>query len=101
MKNIDNKQIPKARLVVEGFEEQASDILKDSPTCSKKGLRFVLALITHNEWKINPIDIKTAFLQSEETDLELFILPPKGKYVECLVLKKMSIWLSPCISKMV
>ena len=77
MKNIDNKQIPKAHLVVEGFEEQASDILKDSPTCSKKGLRFVLALITHNEWKINPIDIKTAFLQSEETDRELFILPPK------------------------
>ena len=53
MKNIDDKQIPKACLAVKGFEEQTSDILKDSPTCSKEGLRFVLALIAHNEWKIN------------------------------------------------
>ena len=68
MKNIDDKQIPKARLVVKGFEEQTSDILKDSPTCAKEGLRFVLTLIAHNEWKINSIDIKTAFLQGKEID---------------------------------
>ena len=48
MKNVNDKQVLKARLVVKGFEEQNSDILKDSPTCSKEGLRFVLALIVHN-----------------------------------------------------
>ena len=65
MKNIDDKQLAKACL---GLEEQTSDILKDSPTCSKEGLRFVLALIAHNESKINSINIKTAFLQGEEID---------------------------------
>ena len=34
-------------------------------------MHFVLALIAHNEWKI------TAFLQGEEIDRELFILPTK------------------------
>ena len=77
MKNIDDKQIGQARLVAKGFEKLTSDILKDSTTCSKEGLRFVLALIVHNEWKINSIDIKGAFLQGEEIDRELFILPPK------------------------
>ena len=40
-------------------------------------MRFVLALIAHTEWKINLIDIKTVFLQGEEIDRELFILPSK------------------------
>ena len=62
MKNIDDKQIPKVCLVVKGFEEQTSDILKDSLTCSKEGLRFVLTLIAHNEWKITSVNIKTVFL---------------------------------------
>ena len=39
MKDVDNQQIPKARLVVKGFEEPSKDeILKDSPTCSKETL---------------------------------------------------------------
>ena len=73
MKNTDDKQIPKTHLVVKGFEEQKSDILKDSSTCSKEGLCFVLTLIAHNGWEINSIDIKTAFLQDEETDRDLFL----------------------------
>ena len=68
IKNNDDKQIPKAPLVAKSFEEQTSDILKDSPTCSREGLHFVLALIAHNEKKINSINIKTAFSQGEETD---------------------------------
>ena len=76
MKNIDDKQIPKVHLVVKGFEDQTSHILKDSPTCSK-GLRFVLALIARNKWKINSIDMKTAFLQGKKIDREIFILLTK------------------------
>ena len=37
--NVDDKQIPKACIVVKGFEEQTSDTIKDSCTCSKEGLR--------------------------------------------------------------
>ena len=37
MKETNDQQIPKARLVIKGFEEPTKDeILKDSPTCSKK-----------------------------------------------------------------
>ena len=37
MKETNDQQIPKARLVVKGFEEPTKDeILKDSTTCSKK-----------------------------------------------------------------
>ena len=90
MKNTDDKQIPKTHLVVKGFEEQKSDILKDSSTCSKEGLCFVLTLIAHNGWEINSIDIKTAFLQDEETDRDLFFIPKRSKYAQYLVLKKCS-----------
>ena len=38
MKQIDQNQVPKAHLVVKGFEERTTEILKDSPTCSKEGL---------------------------------------------------------------
>ena len=75
IKNIDDKQIPKACIVAKSFEEQTSNILKDSPTCFNKGLSFAVILIAHHEWKINSIDI-TAFLQGEEIDQDFFILPP-------------------------
>ena len=77
MKQIDQNQVPKAHLVVKGFEEQTSEILKDSPTCSKESLRLILSTIAHNKWKINAVDIKTAFLQGEEIDRELCMLPLK------------------------
>ena len=59
------------------------------------------ALVAHNEWKINSISIKTAFLQGEELENFLFYPPPqkkKSKYIQCLVLKKMSIWLSQLVN---
>ena len=91
MKNTDDKQIPKTHLIVKGFEEQKSDILKDSSTCSKEGLCFVLTLIAHNELEINSINIKTAFLQGEETDRDLFFFTStRSKHVQYLVLKKCS-----------
>ena len=43
-------------------------MLKDSPTCSKEALRIILALIAQKKCKLNAIDIKTSFLQGEETD---------------------------------
>ena len=77
MKNTDDKQIPKTHLIVKGFEEQKSDILKDSSTCSK-GLCFVLTLIVHNELKINSINIKTAFYKVKK-QIEIFFFYPYKK----------------------
>ena len=77
-KDIDNTLVAKGRLVAKGFEEKFNEqIPKDSPTCSKEALRIVIALIAQNKWKLNSIDIKTAFLQGEEIDREIFVMPPK------------------------
>ena len=73
MKQIDQNQVPNARLVVKGFEEQTTEILKDSPTFSKEGLCLILSIIAHNKWKINAVNMKTAFLQGEEIDRELHV----------------------------
>ena len=77
LKNIDDKTFPKARLVAKGFEEDSKDIPKDSPTCSKEVIRTMLALTAQKEWKLNAIDIKAAFLQGDEIDRELYVIPPK------------------------
>ena len=71
MKETNDPQIPKARLVVKGSGELRKDeILKDSPTCSKENLRVVFSGIA-------ALNIKAAFLQGENIDRELYVLPPK------------------------
>ena len=78
MKETNNQQTPKTRLVVKGFEEPTKDeVLKDSPTCSKENLRVVLSAIAQNKWKLNSIDTKAAFVQRDNIDRELYVLPAK------------------------
>ena len=60
-KVIDGQASMKARLCARGFEEE-SDIRSDSPTCSREGVRIALALIAAHKWKVNSLDVKTAFL---------------------------------------
>ena len=53
----------KARLVAHGFEEiDGNCIRKDSPTCGKENLRIIFLFIGMNDWKINTMDIRAAFL---------------------------------------
>ena len=68
---------PKARLVARGFEEQSDSIEKESPTCSKDAMRTMLSLINKNGWKLSSLDIKTAFLQGEKIDRDVYLRPPK------------------------
>ena len=78
LKETNDQQKLYARLVVKGFEEAKKDeILKDSFTCSRENLRVVLSAIAQKKFKINSIDIKTAFLQGENIDRELYVLPPE------------------------
>ena len=78
LKPVENKLQRKARLCAKGFEEDCLDeIKKNSPTCDKQSLRLVLSVIAQKKWKINSIDIKTAFLQGEQIQREVFLRPPK------------------------
>lgn len=77
-KNVNGKQIYKARLVARGFQERdAGNIRNDSPTCSKESLRIALAIMASNHWVCKSMDIKTAFLQSKELDRLIYLHPPK------------------------
>ena len=52
----------KAQLVAQGFEEMdANTTRKDSPTCGRENLRLILLIINLNRWKINTVDIKSAW----------------------------------------
>ena len=69
----------KARLVARGFEEKDSVELTDSPTCSKESFRLLLQLLISNaDWFSQVIDVKTAFLQGESLQRDVYLDPPKG-----------------------
>ena len=68
----------KARLVARGFEEiPNNEISTDSPTCASESLRLVLAIFAQNNWIPHSMDIKTAFLQGQNIERDIFIRPPK------------------------
>lgn len=68
---------PKARLVARGFEElDVSELQKDSPTCASESLRLLVAVICQNQWTLNSMDIKSAFLQGTEISRDIYIRPP-------------------------
>ena len=75
-KEEDNEKFIKARLVVKGFQEQES-IQSDSPTAAKSTLRLVIALAANENWKLQTIDIKAAFLQGKSLKREIYVIPPK------------------------
>ena len=73
-----DRPVIKARLVARGFEEEnLNDIRKNSPTCSKENLRIVLAIISSHQWQASSLDVKSAFLQGNQIDRDLYLKPPK------------------------
>ena len=81
--------LPKARLVVRGYQEDTSQISKESPTCNKETVRILLVLSATNRWKVNSLDFKAAFLQGAEFVREVYIYPPKEAEVEQNVVWKL------------
>ena len=75
-KTIDEDNHVKARLVVRGFEEE-EHVQSDSPTAAKSTLRLVIALAANEEWDLETIDIKAAFLQGKGVDRDIYVVPPK------------------------
>ena len=96
MKSCKNSYIyPKSRLVAREFEEDNHNLNKESPTCSKDSFRVINAIVTQKQWKLNTTDIKTAFLQGDELDREVYLYPPKEANTNRIwKLKKMCVW--PC-----
>lgn len=72
----DGKTSIKARLCARGFQEE-QEFRTDSPTCSREGIRTALTLIASNSWKLNSIDVKTAFLQGKAIERDVYVKPPK------------------------
>ena len=72
--------ITKARLVARGFEEETSNMRKDSPTCSKEAVRLVLALSSTKGWECHSLDVKAAYLQGNSINREVFLMPPPEYY---------------------
>ena len=72
----ENRTLTKARLVVRGFQENSASIQKDSPTCSRESLRIAMTLASVNNWDVQSMDIKSAYLQGQPISREVFIRPP-------------------------
>ena len=75
-KDADNIKIKKARLVARGYEEFVNTPT-DSPTVNKESSRMAIAVISSKEWDLNLMDIRTAFLQGNELDRDIYLKPPK------------------------
>ena len=74
----EGEKFVKARLVARGFEEdQINDIRKDSLTCGKDSLRLSLTLFASMDWQIHSLEVKSAFLQGNAIEREVYIIPPR------------------------
>ena len=60
-KSVEGVRMVKARLVVRGYEEEASNIRTDSPTVCRENLQLVSTTDVGNKWKIHSMDVKSAF----------------------------------------
>ena len=66
-KMIEGKTQVKARLVARGFEDAGRDnVRKDSPTCGRENLRLLFATTSSCNWRINTMDIKSAFCRESQ-----------------------------------
>ena len=77
---------PRARLVVKGFQESLGEgEVTDAPTASREGMRMVAFKAAQEGWDIVSLDVRAAFLQSDERSIDerpIFVRPPPDAQVE-------------------
>ena len=73
----DNKPETRARLVARGFEEETTQLKKDSPTCSRETVNLVFWVASGNKWNCHTVDVKAAYLQGDDIKREVYLRPPK------------------------
>ena len=67
----------KSRLVARGYECNETNERVDSPTCEKSNLRLVITIAASKKWRINSLDIQSAFLQGQDVTGDIYLIPPK------------------------
>ena len=72
-----NNTVTKARLVARGFEEDTELLRKDSPTCSIESAPLALSIAATKKWRIYTADVKSAYLQGDLIERELYLMPPQ------------------------
>ena len=72
----EGETIIKARLVARGFEEYTEELKKISPTYDKESIRLLLALASINSWDCHTVDVKSAYLQGNKIEREVYLKPP-------------------------
>ena len=85
----EGNKICKARLVARGFEEEMAEWEKDAPTCNAETLKFCLTVMKLKKWTCYSLDVKTAYLQGDEIQREVYLKPPsEGEWNGLWRLKK-------------
>ena len=83
------EKICKARLVARGFEEEMAEWEKDAPTCNAELLKLCLTIINLKRWNCYTLDVKTAYLQGDKIQREVYLRPPdEGEWGGLWKLKK-------------
>ena len=65
----------KTRFVVKGFQEHNTN-QADSPTAGRESLKVFCTICANECWEMEASDVRSAFLQSEELNRDVFIKPP-------------------------
>eukprot|EP00435_Cladocopium_sp_Y103_P026958 s175_g6.t1 len=87
-----NKHVPKARLVVLGYEDpQVHEIPRDSPTMTKLTRMLILQTAASMGWDIESFDIRTAFLRGSETSERVLGIEPPDEMRSHMKLKPQEI----------
>ena len=73
----NDKPETRARLVARGFEEETTQLKKDSPTCSRETVNLVFWVASGNKWHCHTVDVKAAYLQGDDIKREVYLRPPK------------------------
>ena len=90
--NQSPSHVPKARLVVLGYEDPlVHEIPRDSPTMSKLARMLIIQFAASNHWDIESFDIKTAFLRGEEKSNRILGLEPPAELREKMKLQPQEI----------
>ena len=83
-KVINGKLGVKARLCIRGDQEKSKH-RTDSPTVHKTSINMFYLFAASKGWRIQTADIKCAFLQGEDIDREVFVMPPRERRVPGII----------------
>ena len=70
------KKNVKGRLVAKGFQEIEAP-QSDSPTMLRESMKLFFLVAANEYFKFRSMDIRAAFLQAKELDIDVYLIPPR------------------------